>query len=972
MTTIHGFTLVSEREVAEINTRARLFRHDRTGAQLLSLENEDENKSFTVGFQTPPADDTGLPHILEHSVLCGSRKYPVKDPFVQLAKTSLKTFLNAITFPDMTIYPVASTNLQDFYNLVNVYLDAVFFPRITPETLMQEGWHYETESADAPLIFKGVVFNEMKAAYSNPESALGDLVSRTLTPDTPYAFSSGGIPAAIPDLTYEQFIGFHSTYYHPSNAHFVFYGDDAPDERLRLVAEYIDEFEQAEIDSSLPLQPRFQQPVSVREGYDAGDADEKSNKSYATVNWLLDEITDRQHILELGVLSHVLTATAASPLRKALIESRLGEGLSGGGMDTYQREASFSIGLKGIQLADADKVEALVLDTLADLAENGIDKDTIAASLNTIEFSMRERNTGGFPRGLATSIGVLPLWMHGGDPVAALGFEERMGILKQRLAAQPDYLERMIGEHLLNNPHRVTAVIYPDPQAGQHREAAERARLDAARASMDAAALDQVIATQDKLKVLQETPDTPEALATIPTLTINDLERDIKINAQEIIEQDGTRIYFHEQPTSGIVYADLALDLRLLPEHLLPYVDLFGECLTKMGTTSQDFVALIQRIGIQTGGVGAGSFTASTYGDRDLRAYLFLRGKATNERAADLFAIFQDVLLTVNLDDRERFKQIVLEKKARYERFIPTGAHVLAASRVCVPFHLSYWADERISGVTHLFFLRELAQRIDSEWEQIRADLTEIRDRLNNRSAMLVNLTAEGNRRDALLQTVSGFLRAMPAADLQRPDWQISASAPYEGLTMPLQVNFNAKGASIYDLGYKLDGSISVILKHLNLDYMWQKIRVQGGAYGGRGAFSASTGVLTFQSWRDPNITGTLANFDAAADYLQGLSLSDGDLEKAIIGTIGDLDGHALPDAKGYQEFVRHLLGYDAGMRQTYRDQIFSTTLASFHELGSVLRSVAEHGRYAAVGSPEAIEAANQALGSKLTITAID
>ncbi|HZW04311.1 MAG TPA: insulinase family protein, partial [Anaerolineaceae bacterium] len=418
----YGFELVRDEQIPEINSRVRLFRHTQTGAELLSVENDDENKVFGITFRTPPPDSTGVPHIMEHSVLNGSRKYPVKEPFVELLKGSLNTFLNAMTYPDMTSYPVASQNLQDFYNLIDVYLDAVFYPLISPHTLQQEGWHYELESPDGPMSFKGVVFNEMKGVYSSPDNLLEKHSQEKLFPDTPYGLDSGGDPAHIPDLTYAGFKRFHDLYYHPSNARIFFWGDDDPEQRLAILAEWLQEFERIEVHSEVPLQPAFDRPRRVQERYDPGEEAEDA-KSMLTVNWMLTEAGDPEETIALTVLQHILIGTPASPLRKALIDSGLGEDLAGSGLNTYMRQYAFATGLKGVQPENLERVERLILDTLRQLADDGIDPDTIAAALNTVEFRLREQNTGDYPRGLFSMLNALKAWLYDRDPLAMLAFE---------------------------------------------------------------------------------------------------------------------------------------------------------------------------------------------------------------------------------------------------------------------------------------------------------------------------------------------------------------------------------------------------------------------------------------------------------------------------------------------------------------------------------------------------------------------
>ncbi|HUT20817.1 MAG TPA: insulinase family protein, partial [Anaerolineae bacterium] len=556
----HGFELIRDQQIPELNTRARTWRHAQTGAELLSVENDDENKVFGIAFRTPPPDSTGLPHIMEHSVLCGSRKYPVKEPFVELLKGSLQTFLNAMTSPDKTTYPVASQNTQDLYNLVDVYLDAVFYPRITPQILQQEGWHYELEDSDGPLTYRGVVYNEMKGAYSSPDNLLYRHSRMALFPDTAYGRDSGGDPREIPELTYEQFRAFHETYYHPSNACIFWYGDDDPQERLSILDAYLSDFQRTEVSSQIDLQPPFDAPRQATIRYDASEEDEQSGKgkAYLTVNWVLTENADPVTTLGLVVLDHLLVGTPASPLRKALIDSGLGEDLAGGGLDDHIRQMTFSTGLKGIDVEDAPKVEALIDDTLDALVRERVETEMVEASMNTIEFQLRENNTGRYPRGLALMFRALTTWLHGGDPLAPLAFEAPLQSIKDRLAAGEPYFEGLIEQYMTDNPHRATVLLEPDPSVRQEQEAEERARLGAARAAMDEPELREVIATAAELRRIQETPDTPDALATIPMLTKEDLDRENKeVLVREVVLEGSTTLY-HDLFTNGIVYLDLA------------------------------------------------------------------------------------------------------------------------------------------------------------------------------------------------------------------------------------------------------------------------------------------------------------------------------------------------------------------------------------------------------------------------------
>ena len=970
MTVIHGFELVREQEIPEINTRARIFRHVRTGAELISMENDDTNKVFGITFATPPEDSTGLPHILEHSVLCGSRKYPVKDPFIQLAKGSLNTFLNAMTFSDKTTYPVASQNLQDFYNLIDVYLDAVFYPRITPDVLEQEGWHYELESVDAPLEYKGVVFNEMKGAYSSPDNLLGRETEQSLFPDTVYGVDSGGDPKAIPDLTYEQFKSFHETYYHPSNAKIWFYGDDDPEERLRIINEFIADFDYLDVNPQIPLQPRWDSPREIRLGY-AAEEDEDANKGMMTVNWLLTENTDPELSLGLGVLEHILLGTPASPLRKALIDSGLGEDVTGGGIDHNVREMYFSTGLKGIKVDDASKVEQVVFDTLRELAENGIEQEMIDASLNTIEFNLREYNTGGFPRGLAMMLGSLTTWLYGRDPLAPLAFEAPLQAVKKRIEQDDRYFEDLIQSYLLDNPHHTTVILEPDPTVSERNEADERARLEAVRATLSGNDLQAMVEQTQKLREMQNEPDSPAALATIPMLKLEDLDKENQLIPIEISKVHGTELLYHDLFTNGIAYLDLAFNLRVLPQEYLPYLGLFGTALLEMGTESEDFVKLSRRIGRTTGGIRATSIVSSVKDSPESTAWLVLRGKGTMSQTQDVLDILRDVLLTVNLDNRERFLQIVLEDKAGSESSLIPAGHRVVNGRLNAHFTESAWVSDQMGGLSNLFFLRKLVKQIETDWESVLAILEDIRQRLVNRNTMIANVTLDSANWTRFKPQLDNFLAALPTESGDLAIWQTDTLPANEGLTIPAQVNYVGKGVNLYEHGYEMHGSIHVIRGFLNTAYLWNTIRVQGGAYGGFSTFDRHSGVFNFVSYRDPNLLKSLANYDATADYLRNLDLPQEEVTKSIIGAIGAIDAYQLPDAKGYTSLVRHLTGSTDEERQRIREEVLSTTADDFKRFADALAAVRDHGDVVVLGAVDGIKKASEELRSPLEITKV-
>lgn len=953
---VHGFELIKEEEISELKTRAQLYRHKKTGAQILSLINDDENKVFGVTFRTPPWDSTGVAHILEHSVLCGSRKYPVKEPFVELLKGSLQTFLNAFTYPDKTCYPVASQNLKDFYNLIDVYLDAVFYPRITPFVFQQEGWHFELEDSEQPLIYKGVVFNEMKGAYSSPDRLLMEYSQHSLFPDTPYGLESGGDPKRIPDLTYETFRAFHRDYYHPSNARFFFYGDDDPEQRLRIISAYLNDFERKDVDSSVCLQGPFDRPLRLVKSFAGGKGEGERLKGMMTVNWLLSETTPPEMNLALHILEYILVGMPASPLRKALIESGLGEDIAGAGLESELRQMYFSTGLRGIDPENSDRIESLIVNTLSGLVHNGIESQTVEAAVNTVEFQLRENNEGSYPRGLGLMLRALTTWLYDADPLVLLAFEKPLEAVKRRVGSDKRFFESLINDLLVENPHRTTLVLKPDPQFGEKEGERERERLAQARAEMDDRDVSSVIENACELRTLQETPDSPEALAAIPFLKLNDLDKKNKLIPVDVLEEEGTRVLYHDLYTNGIVYLYLAFDLHTLPQRHLPFVPLFGRALLEMGTEREDYVKLSQRISIKTGGIHPQTVTSTAKDGIKGVVYLLLSGKATLPRAGELLNILTDVLLTARFDDKERFKQMVLEEKARQEhRLVPEG-HRIVNLRLSAHFTEADWVAEQMRGVSYLFFLRELSRAVDDDWHFVLNTLEEIRRLLANQKGMILNVTIDSEGWSSILPQVREFLDGFSEAPIEEQRWKPVEIPRFEGLVIPSQVSYVGKGANIYRLGYRFHGSSLVINHFLRTGWLWDRVRIQGGAYGALSLFDRFSGTLTFLSYRDPNLQTTLDTYDQTANYLRSIDLTNDELTKGIIGVIGIIDQYMLPDAKGYTSLLRYLSGDDDTGRQRMREEVLETTVAHFKDFGEVLEEVKKNGLVKVLGSQSAME----------------
>jgi Zn-dependent M16 (insulinase) family peptidase len=956
METLHGFNLLIDKGIPEIEATARLYRHAATGAELLSIECDEENKVFGITFKTPSPNSTGVPHIMEHSVLCGSKRYRTKDPFAVLLKGSLQTFLNAFTFPDKTCYPVASQNYADLRNLIDVYMDAVFHPLLTPQIFEQEGWHYELDNIEDPLTIKGVVYNEMKGYYSSPDSILGDYSQFSLFPGNEYRFESGGDPAAIPHLTYEQFMNFHQTYYHPGNSFIYFYGNDDPEERLKLMNGYLKGYGPLERTFEIGLQPLLDKQERIERAYAGGSEDSHGRGGMMTMNWLLPETADAAMNIALRMLEYILIGMPASPLRKALIDSGLGEDIAGTGLETEIRQMFFSTGLRGINPDNTDRVEELIESTLASLVEKGIGTATIEAAVNTIEFRFRENNSGvRFPRGLGLMLRSLTTWLYGGDPMALLAFEEPLAAVKSAIREDGRYFEKLIDRYFISNRHRTTLLLRQDSGLARKEEEAEAARLAQIKSTMDHGRLKEVIRATESLRQMQEAPDDPVAVAAIPRMHLKDIDRNTKDIPTEIMESAGCRVLYHDIPTANIAYLDLCFDLHTLPERLLPYMPLFGRALTEMGTDTEDFVSLSQRINSKTGGITSRIFTSAVMNEKSGAVWLVLRSKAMLDNVRELISILSNIIGGLSLDNRERFRQMVMDEKARREALLVPAGHEVVNIRLAAAYDESAWAAEQMSGISGIFFLRRLLNAVDTSWEDVLADLTEIKDTLFRQRAIICNVTMSDQGWKGFKPILGDFLAGIASQDAERMEWKRPGFGNNEGLIIPSQVNYVGKAASLYELGYTLDGSIDVIRKYLRTAWLWDRVRLQGGAYGCFAFFDIPSGVLSLISYRDPNLMQTLQTYDETAAHLRNIMMSKDDLERTIIGAIGERDTYRLPDVRGYEALLYFLTGRDIQFRQRLREETMTATLDDLRSFGNVISAMKESGRITVLGSEDAI-----------------
>lgn len=954
------FTLVEERSMAEVNGTARFYRHNATGAQIVSVTNDDENKVFGVTFRTPPKNSTGVAHILEHSVLCGSKKYPTKEPFLVLLQSSLQSFLNAFTFPDKTCYPVASANLQDFYNLIDVYIDAVFHPIISENIFRQEGWHLEAETSDGPWLYKGVVYNEMKGVYSSPDSRLSEESQHAIFPDTLYSLDSGGRPDEIPSLSYEEFRDFHSRYYHPSNSRFFFWGDDPEEERLAIVARALAGKGHCDVDSSISLQPAFAAPTRVTRAYPA----EKGAKCLFTVNWLTGKRGDLERTLTLEMLQHILEGMPGSPLRRALISSGLGEDTTGDGLQMDLAQTSYSTGLKGVAEEDLPRAEELIFSTLKDLANKGIDKSLVEAAVNTVEFSYRESNTGNFPQGLAAMLQCLATWLYDENPLDSLAWEKPLASIKERLAKGDPVFEEAIRTLFLENPSRATVVLTPDEGLAARIEEEEAARVSAAQAAMSAKEREEVVRITRELQKAQATPDTPEALASIPSLGLGDLPSHNRLTQRAIQETSDFTMVGHELPTRGVAYMNLLIPLPKLPVRLVPSLSLFLRTFRDVGTAKRDYTELGALIAAKTGGFGA-TLTMVNHTDGNLRCYLNLAGKAVSSKVQDLFDILNEILLEPIKDKdvlSQRLKEMLLEDKAGLEQDLVASGHKAASTRVLTHFSPAAVIGEAMDGIHYLNTLRSRLDNWDTALPQLLEDLDELRRLLVVARPGVVHCVGSTDDMENVARLAEHVWHALPGGARVDGTQCISLAAPVgaEVFATPSQVNYVAKGCNLKALGYSYHGSAAVIMRHLARSYLWEQVRVLGGAYGAFCSLDRTSGNFVCSSYRDPNVEKTVAVYDSMADYLAGISLTREDLTRAIVGTIGDLDLYRLPEARGAYSLGRWLAGESDEALQALREEILSTTNDDFRAFAPILKEAASKGETCVIGGANAARAAEE------------
>ncbi len=947
---VHGFTLEQKQFVKELDGECYLFRHVKSGARLLKVVSSDDNKVFSVAFKTPPPDDTGIPHIMEHSVLNGSELFPVKSPFDVLMQGSLKTFLNAMTSSDFTIYPVASRNDKDFANLMHVYLDAAFKPLIfkDPRILQQEGWHYELESPQGPLAYKGVVYNEMKGAYSAPERQLDYLMNKALFPENHYANSSGGHPDVIPQLTHEQFMAFHRKYYHPANSYIYLYGNGDMARELAFINEkYLSGYDKITVDSRIPLQKPLAAPKVVRGQYGVPEGTPVIRKTYIGRSSVFGLNTDQELNIAMGILAEVLVNHQAAPLRLALQKAGIGQDVSAS-VDNLQQPV-FAVTVTAAEGADLERFEQVFRDTLKEVAAKSFDRETLEGIINLYEFSLRE-GRGSFT-GIMGSMMAAPGWLFSDNPFVTLSFNKELVAIRSKLGQK--YFEKLVEKVLLNNPHACTVVLEPKP--GMEKELASEleGKLAAIKAKMSPEEIARIVKQTKELLAYQQRQDDPEALKTIPLLEIADIEKKQEALPLQAETLAGAPLLYFDTFTKGIVYLDLRFDAGAVGQELIPYVQLYSELVGLMSTEAFAYGDLENQVNLHTGGITT-SLDVLTVNRSDERAkpYFLMRGKAMPDKVGRLAQLMEQQLLRSRWDDEARLKEMLLRTKAQFEQRLAYMGLNIARNRL-----LSYMSNngayqDLTFGFGYYQFLNAICKEPDLK--AIAAKLRAVQGKLVNLNGLHVGVTCQDEQLQAVRKELPALLAALPKSAFKAVEYHFAKEPLNEGFQDASKVQYVLMGADYKKLGFEYSGKMNVLNQLLSTVYLQNTIRVQGGAYGGF-AVMDDAGLLAFASYRDPNLKKTVENYLGASRFLQDLTLEERDLRRLIIGTISGWDRPLNPNQKGYVAVRRHLRGDTLAMLQKERDEILGTTLEDLRRFAKMVEAVMAQNMLCVVGNEKKI-----------------
>lgn len=958
--TIHDlaeYEILDEHRVEDVQSDGFILRHKKSGARIAVLSNNDDNKVFYIGFRTPPEDETGVPHIIEHTTLCGSKKFPVKDPFIELAKGSLNTFLNAMTYPDKTVYPVASCNDQDFKNLMDVYLDAVFNPNITKyeEIFKQEGWHYELTGKDDELKINGVVYNEMKGAYSSPDEVLSSQIYRSLFPDNTYSKDSGGNPEYIPKLTYEAYLDFYHKYYHPSNSYIYLYGDMDVVERLEwLDKEYLSLYDYKKVNSEINKQPAFDEIKNVEAQYSITMDDSQENKTYLSYNRVVGDSLDEMLYQAFDVLDYALVSSPGAPVKQALIDAGIGDDVYGS-YDAGILQPVFSFVAKNANASQADEFESIIENTLKEVVKTGINKEALLAGINSSEFKFREADFGQFPKGLLFGLNCLDSWLF--DDMKPFIHLECLGTFaKLRKAVDTDYFEKLIQEYLLDNTHGSSVTVKPKRGLGNEREEALAKELSDYKASLSDEEIKKLIEDTEHLKKYQEEPSSDEDLRKLPMLTRADMKKNAMPFSNIEDELLDVKVVRHDIESNGIDYISFLFDAGDFAQSELGYLGFFTNALGLVSTEKYSYTDLANATNIYTGGISTGTASHPDIKDRNNFVFKFeVKLKVLEKNLDKALELMEQMLLSSDFTDTKRLGELVAQIKARLQANLSSSGHLVAAMRSMSSFSRYALYQDELKGIAFYRSICHIEKELSESPKNVSDKLAAIAKKLFARNRMLISFTgnneAYGNAKPSLEKVIAGFNK-MSAIGNQA---EVHFNTAKEAFIDASQIQYVAKTGDFICEGYEYTGALRLLRIILSYDYLWINVRVKGGAYGCMNTFLRS-GESYFVSYRDPNLSDTLDVYDRIPEYIKSFSPDERDMTKYIIGTFSALDTPMNPEAKGSRSLSAYLEGITYEQIQKERNEILNAQPEDIRRLADLVEAVLKKDSICVIGNENMIK----------------
>lgn len=958
--TIHDlaeYEILDEHRVEDVQSDGFILRHKKSGARIAILSNNDDNKVFYIGFRTPPEDETGVPHIIEHTTLCGSKKFPVKDPFIELAKGSLNTFLNAMTYPDKTVYPVASCNDQDFKNLMDVYLDAVFNPNITKyeEIFKQEGWHYELTGKDDELKINGVVYNEMKGAYSSPDEVLSSQIYRSLFPDNTYSKDSGGNPEYIPKLTYEAYLDFYHKYYHPSNSYIYLYGDmDVVERLVWLDKEYLSLYDYKKVNSEINKQPAFDEIKNVEAQYSITMDDSQENKTYLSYNHVVGDTLDEMLYQAFDVLDYALVSSPGAPVKQALIDAGIGDDVYGS-YDAGILQPVFSFVAKNANASQADEFESIIENTLKEVVKTGINKEALLAGINSSEFKFREADFGQFPKGLLFGLNCLDSWLF--DDMKPFIHLECLGTFaKLRKAVDTDYFEKLIQEYLLDNTHGSSVTVKPKRGLGNEREEALAKELSDYKASLSDEEIKKLIEDTEHLKKYQEEPSSDEDLRKLPMLTRADMKKNAMPFSNIEDELLDVKVVRHDIESNGIDYISFLFDAGDFAQSELGYLGFFTNALGLVSTEKYSYTDLANATNIYTGGISTGTASHPDIKDRNNFVFKFeVKLKVLEKNLDKALELMEQMLLSSDFTDTKRLGELVAQIKARLQANLSSSGHLVAAMRSMSSFSRYALYQDELKGVAFYRSICRIEKELSESPKSVSDKLAAIAKKLFARNRMLISFTgnneAYGNAKPSLEKVIAGFDK-MSAVGNQA---EVHFNTAKEAFIDASQIQYVAKTGDFICEGYEYTGALRLLRIILSYDYLWINVRVKGGAYGCMNTFLRS-GESYFVSYRDPNLSDTLDVYDRIPEYIKSFSPDERDMTKYIIGTFSALDTPMNPEAKGSRSLSAYLEGITYEQIQKERNEILNAQPEDIRRLADLVEAVLKKDSICVIGNENMIK----------------